>query len=242
MKVRAVTVVCSSDAQLDAGRRTLRHLGIDGYVPACRIYNAVDDDLVPDGTPVDREKLVFSGPPGEDLAMALDAFRAMRRAMPALRLCVATSALLRGPTPRIDGVTWLRPQPLSRIHEETRSALCSLVPNLSNPDSFGQAIAESLAVGTPVLAHDIGCSGELVRDPRQLLPAPRSLRACERVLQSLPSALRAVSASVAARAGLFDAYIERVRAWRESTRPETGPDPRFQLARIADEWRSLLAA
>jgi hypothetical protein len=39
---------------------------------------------------------------------------------------------------------------------------------------------------------------------------------------------------------LFDAYVERIQAWRSGARPQVGPDPRFRLAAIAEKWRALL--
>jgi hypothetical protein len=41
--------------------------------------------------------------------------------------------------------------------------------------------------------------------------------------------------------GMFDVYTERIRAWRDGGRPSVGPDPRFRLAAVAEQWRALLA-
>jgi len=54
-------------------------------------------------------------------------------------------------------------------------------------------------------------------------------------------ALEGMAARLAADLGLFDAYIERIRAWRSGGRPQTGPDPRFRLTAVADRWRAVLA-
>ena len=59
---------------------------------------------------------------------------------------------------------------------------------------------------------------------------------------SLPSALRRAPARVAAAAGLFDEFIERIRSWRSGGRPQPAPDPRFRLATVTQQWRTLLAA
>jgi hypothetical protein len=45
---------------------------------------------------------------------------------------------------------------------------------------------------------------------------------------------------MAARLGLFDAHIDRIAEWRAGARPRVGPDPRFRLTHIAEQWRALL--
>src|SRR5437762_3266287 len=82
-------VICVSEYQRELVAATLR--GIDGCqrLRVRRIYNPVDDRLVPDGSPVDPTKLVFFSSPNKGLLFTLDAFRALRRSIPDLRLCVA---------------------------------------------------------------------------------------------------------------------------------------------------------
>jgi len=46
---------------------------------------------------------------------------------------------------------------------------------------------------------------------------------------------------LADRIGVFDAYAERISAWRAGARPRVGPDPRFSLTTVAEQWRSMLS-
>jgi hypothetical protein len=51
---------------------------------------------------------------------------------------------------------------------------------------------------------------------------------------------RTLPARLAGAAGLFDAYVERIREWRAGGRPVVRPDPRFALSKVAAQWRELL--
>jgi hypothetical protein len=82
----------------------------------------------------------------------------------------------------------------------------------------------------------------VVGDPQQVLPLPAACRLYEATLGWLPSRWRQAPARVAAAAGLFDAYVERIRAWRAGARPHVAPDPRFRLSAVTAQWRSLLSA
>ncbi len=235
-----VTVVCVSDSQRRGVEATLRRIGVDDCVTARTIYNPVDDDLVPDGSDYDECKLVFFSSPNKGLAYSLDAFRALRRRMPDLRLQVGNPGYKIRRSANIAGVEYLGPLPQERIHKEVRSALCTFFPNFVLPETFGLVFAESKAVGTPVLTHDCGAAAEIVADPRQVLPVTFAERAYETTLSSLSPAWRSWPAKLADSLGLFDPYIERIQQWRRGTRPVVTPDPRFRLTAVADQWRAML--
>jgi glycosyltransferase involved in cell wall biosynthesis len=219
----------------------LRRIGIEGAVRACTIYNPVPDALVPDGSMVDRDKLVFFSSPNKGLKFTLDAFRTLHRKIPQMRLVVGNPGYKKGKFPRIEGVDFIGPQAPAVIHAQVRTALCTFFPNFVIPETFGLVFAESHAVGTPVLTHDCGAAREVIRDPAQLLPVTRWHRAYESMLSGLPSELRRAPARLAGQLGLFDAYVERIAAWRDGARPHCGPDPRFNLSTVAGHWRALLA-
>lgn len=238
---RAVAV-CVSDWQRADVEATLARAGIGTAVRAVTIYNAIDDALQPDGTPVDPGKLVFFSSPNKGLDYTLDAFGALRRALPDLRLVVGNPGYRpdRGALPA--GVELLGAQPQARMHAEVRGALCTFCPNFVIPETFGLVYAESHALGTPVLAHDCGAALEVLGDPREALPLPGTCRLYEAAAGALPPRWRRGSAWLAARLGIFDAYVETVRAWRNGARPAVGPDPRFRLSTVAGQWRALLTA
>jgi glycosyltransferase involved in cell wall biosynthesis len=237
----AVTVVCVSDAQRRGVERTLRAIGVAECVPAVTIYNPIDDALAPDGTPVDERKLVFFSSPNKGLDFTLDAFTAMRRRMPDLRLVVGNPGYKRDRRARPAGVEFLGAQPQARIHAEVRGALCTFVPNFVIPETFGLVFAESHALGTPVLTHDCGAALEVLGDPQQVLPVPPVARLYEAALRRLRGGWRAWPARLAGAAGLFDAYLARIAAWRAGGRPRSGPDPRFRVSTVAAQWRALLS-
>jgi glycosyltransferase involved in cell wall biosynthesis len=235
-----VGVICVSDTQRRGVEATLRKIGVDDCVTARTIYNPVDDKLVPDGSAIDDRKLVFFSSPNKGLAFTLDAFRAMRRRMPDLRLQVGNPGYKVRRTATIDGVEYLGPQPQDRMHSEVRSALCTFFPNFVLPETFGLVFAESKAVGTPTLTHDCGAAAEIIGDPQQVLPVTFAHKAYEKAVGGLSPTWRRGPARLADRLGLFDAYTERIHSWRSGGRPNAAPDPRFRLTAVVDQWRAML--
>jgi glycosyltransferase involved in cell wall biosynthesis len=236
-----VTFVCVSHQQRHDLQASLRPLDLRGRVKTCTIYNPVDDALVPDGSPIDESKLVFFSSPNKGLKFTLDAFRELRRRMPDLQLVVGNPGYKIRDFPPIEGVQYLGPQPQHLIHAQVRTALCLFFPNFVLPETFGLVLAESKALGTPVLTHDCGAAAEIVGDPQQLLPLTFAHLLYEDLLAKVPSSWRRGPARLAAYAGLFDCYADRIRAWRGGARPTTAPDPRFRLSTVVNEWRALLS-
>jgi glycosyltransferase involved in cell wall biosynthesis len=240
LRQQSASVVCVSDWQRAQVQATLRSLALE-QLPTRTIYNPVDEALVPDATPVDDAKLVFFSSPNKGLDFTLDAFAALRRQQPDLRLLVANPGYKSERTRRRAGVEFLGAQPQARIHQEVRGALCTFCPNFVIPETFGLVFAESHALGTPVLTHDCGAALEVVADPEQVLALRAAYRWYETALGVLPRRWRSGPAQLAARAGLFAPYGERIRAWRQGARPRVGPDARFRLGTVSAQWRALLA-
>jgi glycosyltransferase involved in cell wall biosynthesis len=238
-EVRA-TVVCVSDSQRRGVEAALRTMRLDEVLQTHTIYNPIDDTLAPNDAIVDRNKLVFFSSPNKGLKFTLDAFRALRRRMPELRLVVGNPGYKVRKSTVIDGVEYLGAQPQARIHEEVRTALCTFFPNFVIPETFGLVFAESNALGTPVLTCDCGAAAEVIGDRNQILPVTAADRVYEKLLTHLSPSWRAGPARLAASLGMFDSYAERIQAWRSGARPGVGPDPRFRLATVAEKWRALL--
>ncbi|MGH8327019.1 MAG: glycosyltransferase family 4 protein [Steroidobacteraceae bacterium] len=242
LRALAVRMICVSDTQRLAVEAALRWMKIDDRVSACTVYNPVDDDLRPDGSPIDERKLVFLSSPNKGLKFTLDAFRAVRRSLPDMRLVVGNPGYKAGDGARIEGVEFLGPQPQQRIHAEVRTALCTFFPNFVIPETFGLVLAESRALGTPVLTHDCGAALEVLGDPAQVLPVTAAKRVYEGLLGGCPAGWRRGPARLAAQLGLFGIYVERIRCWRAGARPAIGPAPRFYLSAVARRWREVLSA
>ncbi|HVO46968.1 MAG TPA: glycosyltransferase [Steroidobacteraceae bacterium] len=241
LREMGVTIVCVSNQQRLELEKLLRLLDLQDRLSTVTIYNPVDDSLAPDGTAVDDRKLVFLSAPNKGLKFTLDAFRELRRRMPDLRLAVGDPGYRVKSWPPIEGVEYLGPLPQSQIHAQVRSALCVFFPNFVYPETFGLVLAESKALGTPCLTSDCGAAAEILADPRQLMPVRSAEILYEDLFRSMNMRWRAWPALLAARAGLFDRYVERIRAWRGGERPVVRPDPRFKLPNVAEEWRKLLS-
>ncbi|HYL70689.1 MAG TPA: glycosyltransferase, partial [Candidatus Dormibacteraeota bacterium] len=179
--------------------------------------------------------------PNKGLKFALDAFQELHRRMSDLILMVGNPGYKLWTLPPASGVIYLAPKPQHEIHAEVRTALCVFHPNFVYPETFGLVLAESKALGTPVLTHDCGAAGEVVGDPEQVLPIGLALRLYEDLLGAVPPRWRRGPAALAARAGLFDLYAERIHSWRSGRRPQVRPDPRFHPAAVARQWQLLLA-
>jgi glycosyltransferase involved in cell wall biosynthesis len=221
---------------VDAALRAMRMESLSTYT----IYNPIEDGLAPDGSPVDTNKLVFFSSPNKGLKFTLDAFRHLRRRMPELRLVVGNPGYKIRKSVLIEGVEYLGPQPQARMHTQVRTALCTFFPNFVIPETFGLVFAESNAMGTPVLTYDCGSAVEVIGDRAQILPVTLADRVYERLLSHVSPGWRAGPARVAASMGLFDAFAERVSAWRNGGRPSVGPNPRFRLSAVVERWRELL--
>jgi glycosyltransferase involved in cell wall biosynthesis len=236
-----VTVICVSDWQRQGVSATLAAIGVADKTQALTIYNPIDDRLAPDAAAIEPGKLVFFSSPNKGLSYTLDAFRFLKEQLPDLRLVVGNPGYKERRSAPIPGVEYLGAQPQERIHAQVRTALATFAPNFLIPETFGLVLAESRALGTPVLTHDVGAAREVLADPAQVLPVTPAQRLYETLVGGLSPGARAIPARVAARLGLFDAYLERLKAWRAGGRPVTGPDPRFRMAAVIERWRTLLA-
>ncbi|HEY1899526.1 MAG TPA: glycosyltransferase [Steroidobacteraceae bacterium] len=238
LRAANVSVICVSHTHQRDVLNTLRWAGVPD-LPVRSLYNPVADGLQPDGSIIDDRRLVFFSSPNKGLAFALDAFGALRRALPDLCLVVGNPGYKVGAAGAFAGVVFLGSQPQAAIHQQVRGALCTFQPNFLIPETFGLVYAESHALGTPVLTHDFGAAVEIVADPRQVLPVKAAYRCYEGMVGSLAPRWRRVPARLADGLGLFDAYVARIREWRTGGRPVVGPDPRFALSTVTAQWREL---
>jgi glycosyltransferase involved in cell wall biosynthesis len=240
LRALSVTAVCVSNSQRRGVEATLERLGLATAVRAVTIYNPIDEALRPDETAIDEGKLVFFSSPNKGLNFSLDAFGALRQAMPDLRLVVANPGYKADRSTPRPGVEFLGALPQARVHAEVRSALCTFFPNFVIPETFGLVFAESHALGTPVLTVDCGAALEVLGNPEEVLPLRSAYRIYETMADLLPGPLRRAPAHLAARAGLFEAFVARVRAWRAGARPRPQPDARFRLTSVLPQWHALL--
>lgn len=177
------------------------------------IYDPISDDLAPDSTPVDRYKLFFCSNPLKGLLNALDCFDLLRRLDKRFRLYIASPSRhirggISGDMTNIHSLGHLS-------HQETiahlRSSLSLFYPNFCYPETFGLVFAEALAVGTPVLTHDLGAASEVLNNPRLLVDTMKSRTVAEKIIE-----------------------------WSEGGRPAVAVNEAFRLSNVARQWIDLL--
>ena len=210
------SVVTVSDAHREAVRAFVQERGKGPLAtPLARMHDPVGDDLVPDGSRVDPDKLVCFGGPHVDPTEVLAAFARVRRQRPSARLMVMGVARWRGEGPLPEGVAMLGPLPHHAMVRHVREAFCVFSPQTRPLGPMAVRFAEANAVGTPVLAHATGSAeeavGESARDRRQLLDARDP-----------------------------EAAARRLSGWWTDGRPEVSPPPALRLSRVLDAWERLL--
>ena len=189
----------------------LKPQGYGGNFSIKVIYNPILDDLLPDQTPVDRNKLVFFSSPHKGLDYALEIFGNLRSFNPDFKLYVANPGYLPSIRTEQDQVVVLGALPHREVVAHVREALCSFLPNRVFPETFGLVFAESDAVGTPVITHHHGAAPEVVWHPYETLDCrnPKNV-------------------------------IDRVMSWYNGARPKVKAKKEFRLSNVIKEWIRLL--
>ena len=213
------TAVCVSNAHRAALHAFLREKAGDGpaSAPSVRIYNPVDDDLVPDATGVDPDKLVFFSSPHKGMDEVLAAFAHVRERRPTARLYTADPGYWTGRRPaRADGVVPLGALPHREVLRHVREAFAVFYPQAAFEETFGLVFAEANAVGTPLIAHPHAAAcevlGEEVGEQRQLVDARDP-----------------------------EAGARRLARWWDEGRPSVSGEPRFRTSRVVRDWERALA-
>lgn len=188
----------------------LRPQGYTGQFPVKVVYNPIDDSLEPDGTPVDRNKLVFFSSPHKGLDYALEVFSNLRRFNPDFTLYLANPGYLADSDRTVEGINRLGPLSHANVLLHVRASLCVFYPNLVFPETFGLVFAEANAVGTPVITHPIGAATEVLSHPYETVDCRN------------PKAL-----------------IDRVMSWYDGGRPRVKANPKFRLSNVLKSWLRL---
>lgn len=176
-----------------------------------RIYNPVADDLQPDATPVNPNKLVFFSSPHKGLDYALRAFTNLRNFNPAFELHISNPGYM--PSGNTSGLAGVVNHGALAHHEAikiVRESLCVFYPNHVFPETFGLVMAEANAVGTPVITHGLGAAHEVLRLGCQMVDT-RNLRV----------------------------LIDRVLMWHNGGRPKVQCRDEFRLSNVVKEWGAL---
>lgn len=135
------------------------------------ILNPIDDNLLPDETPYNKDKILFLSSPHKNLANAVKMFKAVRAKFPRVELHVANPGYLADAQNLPEGVVPLGQLKHSEVIKHLRESLCLFYPNPDwfTRETYGLVVAESLAVGTPAMVHNIGALNELITDSQMFV-------------------------------------------------------------------------
>ncbi|WP_412061832.1 hypothetical protein [Rubrivirga sp. IMCC45206] len=201
-------VVCASGGHHLAVRE--RIAASDAWARTTYVPSPVAGDLVPDATAPDPDKLVAFAGPGLDEVLA--AFAAVRAVRPGVWLYVVGGHGDLGP-----GAAPLGAIPHREAVRHVRSAFAVLAAQVGAPVPSARALAEAVAVGTPVVAH----------------PHPA---VCEALAETPGDGRQLVDARET------HAAARRLARWWDEGRPAVRCPSHLRTDRVADEWERLLQA
>lgn len=233
-----ITLVCVSDFHAADVRKNFLSLPETQRPQVIRIYNPVDISSVSaDEIAYDPNKLVFFSSPHKGLDYALYVFSYLHSRNKHLRLYIANPGYLPGVAKQWPGVVNLGAVPHHIIMQHVRSALCTFYPNYVYPETFGLALAESNALGTPVLTHRIGAAHEVLRGEGQFIDIPRARGIADSVFWHWPW-LRNLGEASLGMLGFSKAYEQRIRSWQQGNRPVVAGRTGFSIEAVVAVWQT----
>ena len=237
LSVHGVSIVTVSDFHKAQLRKVVDAAGFYAF-PIHRIYNPV---VLPDlpQCNVNPDQLVFFSSPHKGIETALKVFSAIRSKFRSMRLLIANPGYFPSDMYGAAGVDNLGAIPRTDVLTLVKSSLCTLMPNYVYPETFGLVLAESNAVGTPVLAHDYGAAAEVLADARQIVRIPRGRMRLDSLQRKFPWATNTTESAFYL-AGGYDEFIDRIAAWRSGIRPRVSLREDFSLANVVSQWRQLI--
>lgn len=233
------TIICVSKFHADQVRENFTDLPPSARPHVTHVYNPVSvAAAAPRHGTFDPNKLVFFSSPHKGLQYATTVFAHLHAKNPDLRLYIANPGYLKDAAREQAGVINIGAVPHHEILGHVQTALCTFYPNYVYPETFGLALAESNALGTPVLTHDIGAASEVLNGPGQLIEVPRSRGIADSVFWRFP-ALRPAGETILAALGCSNAYRERIRSWQQGARPVVHGRDEFELDQVVRAWQDL---
>jgi len=193
-----------------------RSLKFEGTLAARVVFNPVSEDLMPDATPVDMDKIVFFSGPHKGLDRTLDVFKQFGnfKELENVKLYIANPGYFESKdTSGISNVVNLGAVTHSTILGHVRGSLCVFHLNAVYPETFGLVYAESNAVGTPFLTARVGAVEEIADHPAEFVDV-----------------------------GDNKAVIDRIIEWRTVDRPRVRVNPAFRLSRVLRSWYEVFKA
>jgi glycosyltransferase involved in cell wall biosynthesis len=176
-----------------------------------RIYNPIEDTLLPDETIVNKNKLFFASSPLKGFSYTIKVFTEIRKKHPHLMLFVSHPSYMQFKKPQVPGLLHLGSLNHTDYLKHLRSAFCVFYPNHHYPETFGLVLAEANAVGTPVLTHPFGAAPEVLSNHDQLVNTHD-----------------------------VEALTERLLSWYNGERPKVAAQEAFRLSTVIQQWKAIL--
>jgi len=158
----------------------------------------------------DKKKIIFTSSPRKGFMKTLQVFGQLLTRDDSYRFYWANPGYLKGPRVHTKYVLPLDSLPQPRLLKHVESASLMLQCNEDFPETFGLVYGEARALGTPVLTTDLGAAREVAGAESVMPLHSTNTEWCDRIQEILESP------------------------------PEVGPDPRFDLETVAQEWRVFL--
>lgn len=212
LPIKNAEVIAVSDYHKHNFQQRLMDIVVANKINVTRIYNPLAEYCVKDGTPTDKNKLVFFSSPHKGGQYMYELFLMINRIDPDMRLVIGNPGYL--PLSGIEddkNITVLGSLPHKEMIDHVRSALCLFYPNKVFPETFGLVMAEANAVGVPVLAHPLAAANEILSHPKERIDVRD-----------------------------YKAVVDRVLAWKNGDRPTVKANPAFKLETVIKEWKKLL--
>lgn len=205
-------IICVSRWHRQQTLDGMQAIGFDGGATLHHIYGPIADDLKPDSTPIDKNKLMFTSSPHKGLEYTLEVFKLLRNFNPDFRLHITNPGYYK--TYELDhepNVVTIGVVTHNDVIRNVRDALCVFHLNTVFPETQGLVYQEANAVGTPFLTHGIGAVHESSDHPSQIV----DVRDKKKV-------------------------IDTVMHWYNNGRPRVRGIAEFRLSNVVKKWYNLL--
>jgi len=176
-----VTVICNSETHKKSIDRILNQNILGKFLTLfCKktkvefCYNPITKPQLPK---VNRDvnKLLFFSSPNKGLQQVINCFQKVLKEMPEIKLYIANPGYkILENLQENRNIIVLGSLPYPQMMQHVAESLCIFYPQNSFAETFGLIYAEANALGTPVLAHDIGSAREILHSNNNLIDATNS--------------------------------------------------------------------
>ncbi len=189
---------------------SIPEITIAGRITPHVIFNPIEYYCVKKAYPVDPYQLIYFSSPHKGLDQVLKAFEMLRMHDSKYRLLVANPGYYEDKGDLPEGVRHIH-KPHYELMQDVAESLCMFYPQTVFEETFGIVYAESNAVGTPVLCHDLGAAREVLDNQSQIVN-------CNNIGK----------------------IIDTVSKWTAGERPTVGRNPLITLSEVTKSWIKLI--